>query len=156
MLLLLLLLLFWQVTTLSLARNINAVRFTSDGTKVSFPNTIPKFSSHQLIHLLLSSLGETSCWSKVSWELDQFIYSPHVSSYTYCYLHWEKQVVHQKFHESLISSYILLTSVHTLIVIFIRRNKLLIKGFMRAWSVHIFFSHQLWIHFLLWGDVHII
>ena len=98
------------------------------------------FSSHYLIHFLLSSLGETSCWSTVSWEPDQFIYFPNISPYTSCYLHWEKQVVDQKFHETLISSYIPLTLSHTLPVIFIGRNKLLINSFTRTWSVHIFSS----------------
>ena len=53
--------------------------------------------------------------------------SPYISSHTSCYLHWEKQVVDQTFHKNLISSYIPLTLAHTLPVIFIGRNKLLIK-----------------------------
>ena len=99
-------------------------------------SSVQIFSSHYLILFLLSSLGETSCWSKVSWEPDQFIYSPHISSYTFCYLHWEKQVVDQSFM-SLISSYILLTLSHTLLTIFIGRNKLLIKSFMSLISSYI-------------------
>ena len=39
---------------------------------------------------------------------------PYITSYTSSYLNWEKQVVNQRLHESLISSYILLTSAHTL------------------------------------------
>ena len=78
--------------------------------------------------------------SKVSWEPDQFIYSPHTISYSSYYLHWEKQVVDQKFHENLISSCIPLTLSHTLLTIFIGRNKLLIKSFMRTWSVHTVYS----------------
>ena len=44
--------------------------------------------------------------------------SPHIDSYTFCYFHWEKQVVNQKFDKSLISSQILLTLAHKLPVIF--------------------------------------
>ena len=75
---------------------------------------------------------------KLTLELDQFIYSPHISSYSFCCLHWEKQVVDETLHWSLISSYVLLTSAHTLSVFFIGRNKLLIKHSAGAWSVHIF------------------
>ena len=30
--------------------------------------------------------------------LDQFIYSPHIRSYTFCYFLWEEQLVGQKLH----------------------------------------------------------
>ena len=39
------------------------------------PWSVHIFSSHWLIHFLLSSLGETNSWSKLSQDLDQFIYS---------------------------------------------------------------------------------
>ena len=41
-------------------------------------------------------------------------FSSHIS-YIFFYLHWEKQVVDQKFHESLISSYILPILMHVLL-----------------------------------------
>ena len=117
-------------------------------------SSVQIFSSHYLILFLLSSLGETSCWSKVSWEpdqfiysphtlsviviawekkvvdqkfheFDQFIYSPHTSSHSSYYLHWEKQVVDQKFHE--FDQFIYSFShqlMHTLLTIFSGRNNL--------------------------------
>ena len=53
---------------------------------------------------------------------------------TSCCLHWEKEVVYQEFHQSLISSHKspYSTSVHTLSLIFIGRKKLLIKSSIRA------------------------
>ena len=36
-----------------------------------------------LTHFLLSSLRESSCWSNVSWKLDQFINSPLYSAYIF-------------------------------------------------------------------------
>ena len=32
--------------------------------------------------------------------MDQFIHSSNIASYSFCYFHWEKQVVNQKFHDT--------------------------------------------------------
>ena len=46
-----------------------------------------------------SVLYSSILFTFTNWEFHQFIYSPHTISYSSYYLHWEKQVVNQKFHE---------------------------------------------------------
>ena len=73
----------------------------------------------------------TFCWIQKTNSL-------HIGLHTSWDLHWEKQVLDQYFHKTLISSYILLTLTYTLSFVFIGRNKFLIKAVTRPWSVHIF------------------